>query len=293
MNRLDTPDMLRRACDVARAYSKRVALVPTMGALHAGHMALVHHARDHADFVIVSVFVNPTQFGPGEDLDRYPRMLELDAARCREAGVDALFVPQPGAMYPAGEQTRVRLEAMSAGLCGVERPTHFEGVATIVTKLLNLTGPCLAVFGRKDYQQLRIIDRLVTDLLLPVEVAGVPIVREADGLALSSRNRYLSEQDRVRALALSRGLSSAHGAFTAGERSVAKLRGLVTEQLQAAVDRIDYVTLADADSVEPLADDAQSGERALLAVAAHVGVTRLIDNVVLGEDPAPTAAAGA
>jgi pantoate--beta-alanine ligase len=193
-------------------------------------------------------------------------------------------------MYPVGEQTRVRVGQVATALCGAYRPGHFEGVATIVTKLLALVGPCLAVFGRKDYQQVCVIERLVTDLLLPVTVAAVPIVREPDGLALSSRNRYLSVDERGRALALARGLSAAAEAFAAGERSVAALRRHAERPIAASFDRIDYVTLADAVSVVPLADDDRCPERALLAVAAHLGGTRLIDNVLLGDDPAPLAA---
>ncbi len=280
------PAELRRLCDEVRARGQRVGLVPTMGALHRGHLALVAAARERADVVLVSIFVNPTQFGPGEDLDRYPRTLDADVAACAEAGAHYVFAPASDAMYPPGEETRVNVGATAADLCGAHRPGHFEGVATVVTKLFAIVGSCVAVFGRKDYQQLRVIHRLVTDLFLPVEVVGAPTVRESDGLALSSRNRYLREGERPKALALRTGLGAAWDAFAAGERSVTKLRALATAPL-SAVDRIDYVTVADPDTMRPLDDDARAGDRVLVAMAAWVGKTRLIDNLVLGEDERP------
>ncbi|MCA9623400.1 MAG: pantoate--beta-alanine ligase, partial [Myxococcales bacterium] len=237
-------------------------------------------------------FVNPTQFGPGEDLDSYPRTLEADAAACAEGGVAALFAPRAEAMYPPGDQTRVTVQGVAHDLCGAHRPGHFEGVATVVSKLFNVVGPCVAVFGRKDYQQLQVLKRLARDLFFPIEVVGVATVREPDGLALSSRNVYLSPEDRARALAIPRGLSAAANAYAEGERRADALVGTARAIIEAAVDRIDYVTLADADDVTPLADDEsiaappRSG-RAVLAVAARVGKTRLIDNLVLGEDPPP------
>jgi pantoate--beta-alanine ligase len=233
------------------------------------------------------VFVNPTQFGPGEDLERYPRTLEADAERCRERGVAAVFAPQAAAMYPPGDETRVRVGATAADLCGAFRPGHFEGVCTVVAKLFLLVGPCVALFGRKDYQQFRVIERMVRDLFLPVEVVGMATVREPDGLALSSRNAYLSTQQRERALALPRGLALAAGAYRDGERSVAALRAIADKPIRAAVDSIDYLTIADADSVVPLGDGDSIDGSAVLAVAAHIGPTRLIDNLVLGRDPAP------
>ncbi len=283
------PEALRVRCDLARSMDRRVGLVPTMGALHDGHLSLVTHAKPHADLIVVSIFVNPTQFGPNEDLDRYPRTLDADLARCEAAGVHVVFVPEAGAMYPPGDETRVRVGATAQHLCGADRPTHFEGVATVVTKLFAMVGPCTAVFGRKDYQQWRVIQRLVTDLFLPVRVLGAPIVRDAGGLALSSRNRYLSAEERSRALALSRGLSEAARRFAEGERQVGRLRQTALAPIAAAA-QVDYVTVADADSVTPLPDDAHIADRALLAVAARVGSTRLIDNVVLGEDPPPVPA---
>ncbi len=209
MELVHEPEAFRRACDEARARGLRVGLVPTMGALHAGHAALIAEARRHASFVVVSIFVNPTQFGPAEDFARYPRTLEADAATCERAGAAAVFAPAADAMYRPGDETRVRVGATAAPLCGAHRPGHFEGVATVVAKLFALTGPSVAVFGRKDYQQLRVISRFTADLFLPVEIVGLRTVREPDGLALSSRNAYLSPEQRAAALAIPRGLSAA------------------------------------------------------------------------------------
>ncbi len=239
-------------------------------------------------FVVVSIFVNPTQFGPNEDFSRYPRDLEGDSKKLAPLGVDAIFAPEPSAMYPVGEQTRVRVGSLADPLCGAFRPGHFEGVATVVAKLLSLVGPCAAVFGRKDYQQLAIIRRMTTDLFMPVKVVGHPIVREADGLAMSSRNAYLSAPDRARALCLSRALRVAQGAFALGERSPIELERLAREEVQRGADTIDYVSVVDADSLAPIA---AVGSRALVAIACRIGKTRLIDNFVLGEDDPATLAA--
>ena len=282
------PRALRDACDEARAAGRRVGLVPTMGALHAGHLSLIEVARDRgADFVALTVFVNPLQFAPTDDFDRYPRTLDGDVAACREAGVDLVFAPADGAMYPPGFSTEVRVGGVTSMLEGVHRPGHFDGVTTVVTKLLNLAGPCVAVFGRKDYQQWRTLSRLARDLDLPVDVVGAPIVREADGLALSSRNRYLSSAERGRALALVEGLRSAWDAFEGGERDATAVLACARAPVEARFDAIDYVAVADPDDLSPAG--ATLGDRALLAVAAHLGETRLIDNVVLGEDPRPGA----
>jgi pantoate--beta-alanine ligase len=287
MEMLATPEALRIACDGARASGRAVGLVPTMGALHRGHAALIDAVRGRAGFVVVTVFVNPTQFGPGEDLARYPRTLDADVELAREHGADAVFAPRADAMYPPGDETRVRPGRTAAALCGEHRPDHFEGVLTVVAKLFGLAGPCLAAFGRKDYQQLRVISRMVRDLFLPVEILPVATVREADGLALSSRNRYLSDGDRARALALPEALAHVLRVFQGGERRAGPLRELVRERVAASFDSIDYVTVADADAVTPLHDDEAIDERAVLAVAARIGTTRLIDNVVLGEDLPP------
>jgi pantoate--beta-alanine ligase len=280
-----TPEEARAACDAARACGARVGFVPTMGALHEGHLALVAEARRRADYVVCSIFVNPTQFGPNEDLARYPRDLEGDVRKL--SGTHLVFAPEPSSMYPVGDETRVRVGALAAHLCGPHRPGHFEGVTTVVTKLFAIVGPCAAVFGKKDYQQLAILRRMTLDLFLPVEIIGHPIVREADGLAMSSRNAYLSEDERRRALALPRGLAEAARAFAAGERRAGALRELADRVIHQEIPEIDYVTLADPDALRPLDPDAEVSSRALLAVAVRVGKTRLIDNVVLGEDPPP------
>ena len=281
---------LRDACDDARGQGRRVGLVPTMGALHAGHLSLAREARLRAPFVVASIFVNPTQFGPGEDLSRYPRDLEGDMAKLATVGVDAVFAPEPQELYPVGEETRVRVGALAEPLCGRTRPGHFEGVATIVAKLFALVGPAVAVFGKKDYQQLLVIRRMARDLFLPVEVVGQATVREPDGLAMSSRNAYLSSAERQKALALVRGLDAASGAFAAGERRPRELERLARLPVEDVASSIDYVEARDADSLASL--DGSAAPRTVLAIACRIGSTRLIDNVVLGEDPAPLAAIG-
>lgn len=283
----DTPKAFQDACEKARRDGHSVGFVPTMGALHAGHLALVAEARRRCSFVAVSIFVNPTQFGPGEDLSRYPRTFERDLDGCARAGAACVFAPDATSMYPPDECTRVRVDRLTDSLCGPVRPGHFEGVATIVAKLFALAGPCVAVFGRKDFQQLRVIERMARDLFFPVEVVGLPTVREPDGLAMSSRNAYLSADDRRQAAQIPLALSQAVRAFQAGERSVARLARPVRERLARISSSIDYVQVADPLTLVPWADDESAGERALLAIAARVGPARLIDNVVLGEDPAP------
>ncbi|MEM7437668.1 MAG: pantoate--beta-alanine ligase [Myxococcota bacterium] len=274
----------REACHDARASSKRVGLVPTMGALHAGHLSLIDAAAERADCIAVTIFVNPLQFAAGEDLSSYPRTLEADMQACKARGVDFVFAPDPADMYPNGFQSVVSLSGVTAPLEGQFRPSHFDGVTTVVTKLFNLTGPCTAVFGRKDYQQWTVLRTMVRDLDMPIEVVGCPIVREPDGLALSSRNRYLSADDRQRALAIVKGLRSAWTAWQAGERNAEALEGLAADPIKRAFDALDYVSAADPDTLEPPGD---TPARVLIAAAARVGTTRLIDNVVLGEDPCP------
>lgn len=287
MQLLHEPEAFRRACDEARGRGLRVGLVPTMGALHEGHLALLGEAKRRAAFVAVTIFVNPTQFGPNEDLARYPRDLARDAAACEAAGASAVFAPAAPAMYPPGDETRVRVGPTAEGLCGAFRPGHFEGVATVVTKLFAVTGPCVAVFGRKDYQQLQVIRRLVRDLLLPVEIVGMRTVREPDGLAMSSRNAYLSAEQRRAALAIPRGLTAAARAFASGERRAGALTALVRAEVERVATSIDYVSVADPESLRVLDAEELAGDRALCALAARLGGARLIDNVVLGEDPAP------
>jgi pantoate--beta-alanine ligase len=288
---LSSREEFARACDDARRAGHTVGFVPTMGALHDGHLALVHEARRRAGFVAVSIFVNPTQFGPNEDFARYPRTLDADLDRLGGAA-DVVFAPTPETMYPPGDETRVRVGPLAAGLCGPFRPQHFEGVCTVVTKLFAVTGPSVAVFGRKDFQQLAILRRVAQDLGLPVTVVGYPIVREPDGLALSSRNAYLSPPERQRALALSRGLAAAWDAYAEGERDPARLAELTKGPVAAAADRIDYIEVVDPVSLQAAPEGAAPGASTpwLVAIACHVGKTRLIDNVVLGEDPRPVPA---
>ena len=280
----------RAACDALRGGGRRVGLVPTLGALHHAHQALMRAARSVADHVAVSIFVNPTQFGPGEDFQRYPRDLDADLATCAAAGVDLVFAPDVQQIYPRGEATRVRVSGLTDHWCGRSRPGHFEGVATVVAKLFAATGPCSAVFGRKDYQQLQVVKRMTADLLLPVGIVEHPTQRDPDGLATSSRNRYLSPAERDRALALPRALSAAGRAFEAGERAAERLGAIVGAALAAADVTLEYAALVDAATLEPrLSGQLNPGEAAVL-LAARVGSTRLIDNLVLGHDALPAAA---
>jgi pantoate--beta-alanine ligase len=282
---VESPSSFRGSLEVARAMGHRVGLVPTMGALHDGHLALVSEARAQgATFVAMSIFVNPTQFGPNEDFSRYPRTFEADLARCRDAKVDVVFAPLKDAMYPAGFASVVEVKGLTDVLEGVHRPGHFAGVTTIVCKLFGLAAPCVAVFGRKDYQQWKVIERMTRDLDLPVDVAAMPTIREPDGLALSSRNRYLSDEERVRALGIARGIRAAMVAFDDGERKAASLAAIARAEIEPAFDAIDYVAIADPETLQPVD---RTGDRALLAVAAKIGKTRLIDNAVLGEDRMP------
>ncbi|MEN3533481.1 pantoate--beta-alanine ligase [Microbispora sp. ZYX-F-249] len=260
----------------------RIALVPTMGALHEGHRSLIRLAREHADHVVVSVFVNPLQFGPGEDFSRYPRTFDADLRACEEEGVGVVFAPSADDMYLPDRQVEVSAGGMGGVVEGAFRPGHFDGVLTVVLKLFNLVRPDVAVFGQKDAQQLALIRRMVADLDVPVSIVGAPTVREPDGLALSSRNRYLSEADRRTALALSRALrAGAARAGTAGPAGILDAARAVLEEA-ARFDPpllLDYLILADPATFGPVGDD-HRGE-AVLAVAAKVGTTRLIDNVVL------------
>jgi len=283
-NLVRMPADFRHACNVARADSRRVGLVPTMGALHEGHFSLIDEAQRRTDFVAVSIFVNPMQFAPNEDLSRYPRTMERDLAGCRDRHVDLVFAPEPEAMYPAGFQTQVSIGKLGKPLEGQFRPAHFDGVTTVVTKLFNLAGPCAAVFGRKDFQQWKILSQMAQDLDMPIEVVACPIIREPDGLALSSRNRFLSPSERKRALGIVAGLRRAHDRWHEGERHPDVLRSVAMEPVQSAFDRVDYVAVVDPDT---LTEPAGSPSRLLVAAAAHLGATRLIDNVVLGDDPRP------
>ncbi len=257
----------------------QVAFVPTMGFFHEGHLSLMRTARVEGSYVVVSVFVNPTQFGVGEDLAHYPRDAARDEELARQEGVDLLFMPDAGSMYPEGYRTYVEVEGMSALLCGRSRPTHFRGVATVVAKLLNIVEPDLLFLGRKDAQQAVLLRRMVEDLDFPCEVVVCPTVREADGLAMSSRNTYLSPEERRQALSLSRSLRRACDLVLAGERSALTLVSSIREELQRwPLVQEDYVAAVDMHSLQPLST---LKDEALIAVAARVGSARLIDNAVL------------
>src|SRR4051794_18997567 len=271
---------VRAESRAVRADGRRVGFVPTMGALHEGHLSLVRAAKAQADVVAVSIFVNPTQFGPNEDLSRYPRPFERDCGLLEREGVDILFAPPDEEMYPPGAVTYVTVKDMSERLCGRSRPGHFRGVTTVVSKLFHIVEPDAAFFGQKDAAQVAIIRRMVRDLNLPVEIVVCPILREADGLALSSRNAYLSPEERQRALVLHRALLRVEELAVAGERDAARLLAAGREEFarESSV-RLDYLEIVNPDTLDAVAD--VSGG-ALVAVAAYVGTTRLIDNIVLG-----------
>lgn len=279
MRTVTETDALRRLVTAWKAGGLRVGFVPTMGALHEGHLALVRRVGEVADKMVASIFVNPTQFGPGEDFERYPRDPEADAELLETAGCDLLFLPEVATIYPAGHSTLVEVQGLSEGLEGAERPGHFRGVATVVTQLLNLVQPDVAVFGEKDAQQLAVVRQLVRDLHLPVEIVGVATVREPDGLAMSSRNAYLCEEDRQAAAVLFRALSTVRDRVIAGERSGDALRTQL-RQLLAAEPRfeLDYAEVVDAESFQPVEFIA---DRIVIPVAGRFGATRLIDNIMI------------
>ncbi|WP_109808192.1 pantoate--beta-alanine ligase [Sphingosinithalassobacter portus] len=269
-------EALREAVRGFRAAGERLVLVPTMGALHAGHLALVDTARRNGDRVAVSIFVNPTQFGPDEDFSRYPRQEQRDARMLSEAGVDLLWMPPVEAMYPDGFSSGISVAGVSEPLEGAHRPGHFDGVATVVAKLFNQVQPDAAIFGEKDYQQLAVIRRMVTDLDMPIEIIGMPTQREDDGLAMSSRNAYLVEEDRKAAIAMPRALGVAERTISQGGDAQAALEQ-AREMLTAAGFEVDYVALVDSDTLgEPVA-----GKPQRLLAAAKIHGTRLIDNVAV------------
>jgi pantoate--beta-alanine ligase len=276
------------ACRAWRAAEDDVGLVPTMGFLHEGHLSLVRRAREECGRVAASIFVNPTQFGPGEDLASYPRDLARDLSLLASAGCDVAFVPTSGEMYPPGFETHVEVGAVASPLEGVIRPGHFRGVATVVTKLLNVVQPRRAYFGQKDAQQLAVIRRMARDLDMPVEIVGCPTVREPDGLAMSSRNTYLGPAEREAATVLYRALSAAREAWLGGERDAEELRDLMRAVLRSEPSaKTDYVSVGDPDSLRELDDVAGP---AVVSMAVWIGRTRLIDNIVLA--PATTVETG-
>jgi pantoate--beta-alanine ligase len=284
---VESVEQLRAEVAQARARGQRIGLVPTMGALHEGHVRLIERCQAEAEMVVVSIFVNPTQFGPGEDFDRYPRPVAEDLRQCERAGAPLVFAPSVATMYPNGQtSTFVEVPGLSDVLEGASRPGHFRGVATVVLKLFEIVKPDVAVFGQKDFQQQLIIKRLVQDLHLPVSLEIAATVREDDGLAVSSRNRYLSPSERQAAPAIFRALERARTAVAAGERSGDRVRHILRHTLESeGLAGIDYVEVADPDTLETLGDLANHTQ-AVALVAARVGTTRLLDNAIIAVSPA-------
>lgn len=279
MNIIDGADAMRAWSAEQHRAGKTIGFVPTMGALHEGHASLMRASVAQNDTSVVSIFVNPTQFAPTEDFDRYPRTFDADAAIARDIGIDAIYAPKASAMYPQGYATYVQVERLTAQLCGKSRPTFFRGVATVVAKLFNAVQPDRAYFGQKDAQQAAVIRRMTRDLDFGIEIIVLPIVREPDGLAMSSRNRYLAPQERQRALCLSRGLFAAEALLKAGERDAEKVLATVRTALKDVT--VDYVELVNAEEITPVQT---IRGKVLLAVAAWVGNTRLIDNILFDAD---------
>lgn len=275
-------DALRASTQAARSAGKTIGFVPTMGNLHAGHISLVAEARQHADFVVVSIFVNPTQFGEGEDFDHYPRTVEEDCAQLQHAGADLVFLPSVSVMYPRGpaQETTVSVSGISTILCGAHRPGHFDGVTTVVSKLFHMVQPDIAVFGEKDYQQLAIIRRMVADLNFPIEIRGIPPIREADGLAMSSRNRFLSPDERNSAAKLQAELLNVAEQLKSGERDYARLQHEAIIFLKKQGFRPQYLEIRRPDLSLPTAADSAW----VILVAAGLGSTRLIDNIAISMD---------
>jgi pantoate--beta-alanine ligase len=279
MQVFDTVSGLRTFLAAHRTAGKRIGLVPTMGYLHAGHLSLVHAARRECDVVVLSIFVNPKQFGPQEDFATYPRDMEGDLRQARETGVDVVFAPAVEEMYPPGFLTEVIVHELTAPLCGASRPGHFNGVTTVVAKLFNIVGPDRAYFGQKDYQQVTVLRQMATDLCMPLEVITCPTVREPDGLAMSSRNAYLNPAERQAALVLSRALRLAEERLVQGERQGARLTAMLRNYIvKEPLARIDYVAVCDPDTLREVE---QISDTVLVALAVYIGKTRLIDNALL------------
>jgi pantoate--beta-alanine ligase len=270
---------MQEASAAVKRSGRRIALVPTMGALHDGHVALIRKARDRGAAVVVSIYVNPTQFGPTEDFRQYPRDLDKDATVCIRESVDVVFAPADAEMYASDASTWVEELQLARRLEGERRPHHFRGVCTVVAKLFNIVQPDTAVFGQKDYQQLKVLERMARDLCYPIQIVPVPTVREPDGLAASSRNQYLSGEERAQATVMWKALNTAQDLFNEGERNPHRLETAMWRAVQLApAARLDYAEIADAETLEPV-HEARRGNIALLA--AHIGKTRLIDNLVL------------
>lgn len=280
METIDTVNEMQKRCEELRLSGQTIALIPTMGFFHDGHLELMRVGKRRSDKVIISIFVNPTQFGPTEDFDEYPRDMEGDLSKAQEVGVDLVFVPSVEEIYPDGFQTHITVEKVTKYLCGLSRPGHFDGVATVVAKLFNITKPRLAIFGQKDFQQLTMIRRMVKDLNMDIEIVGVPTVRESDGLAMSSRNQYLSPEKRRSALSLKKSLELAHDMFDKGEKDAIKIKSAIEKLiLSFSYTEIDYVTICDPITMEDI-DNLE--EQILIALAVRVGKTRLIDNALIG-----------
>ena len=281
MDVIDTVHEMQHRSDALRAAGETIALVPTMGFLHEGHLELMRVGRGHADQLFVSIFVNPAQFGPTEDFEKYPRDEEGDLSKAENAGVDLVFIPGVEEIYPDGFQTAVGVSRVTKHLCGLSRPGHFDGVTTIVAKLFHITKPHLAIFGQKDYQQLTVISRMVKDLNMDIRIVGVPTVREPDGLAMSSRNNYLGREERKSALCLKKSLDLAGHLLSQGERRTDRIKSAIEELiLSHPFTEIDYVTICHPDTLEDIGSI--EGET-LVALAVKVGNTRLIDNGLINK----------
>jgi pantoate--beta-alanine ligase len=278
MDILHTIEQVRKAMQKARDHGRTIGLVPTMGALHEGHGLLMKTARQQCGCVVVSIFVNPTQFGPTEDFTRYPRTFETDAEYCRQLGIDIIFVPTAEEMYPRQQLSWVQTERLTDGLCGAFRPGHFRGVTTVCAKLFNIVQPDVAYFGQKDAQQVVVIRRMVQDLNMPLQICACPIVREKDGLAMSSRNKYLSADERKRALCLYHALTLCKKQIIAGQRQTSQLTSAMKQIIEQNQGRIDYISIVDPRTLEPL-ETVQ--EKAMAALAVYIGQIRLIDNFLI------------
>lgn len=281
MKIINSVNEMQQAALSSRENGKKIGLVPTMGFLHQGHASLMQEGRRHSDLLIASIFVNPAQFGAGEDFDKYPKDQLRDQAIAAEAGVDILFAPSVSEMYPAGYQTYVDVEKIALPLCGGSRPGHFRGVTTVVAKLFGITQAHSAFFGKKDYQQLAVIRQMTTDLNIPVKIIGLPIIRESDGLAMSSRNAYLSDQERSEALCLKRSIDAVKISFREGITASQNLKNIALQIIaQSLSASVDYIEFCDSISLEPVM---HVDSNSLMALAVKIGKTRLIDNSIMGE----------
>lgn len=280
MKIIDNPKEIQKEMLKLKKEGKKIGFVPTMGALHEGHLSLVRQSKRDNDITVVSIFVNPTQFGPNEDYSRYPRRFDKDKELLEREGVDYIFYPNVSDMYPEGYETYVILEKLPNHLCGLSRPGHFKGVATVVTKLFNIVQPDVAYFGQKDYQQAQIIKKMVSDLNFPIEIVVMPIVREEDGLAMSSRNVYLSPDERKNAIVIYRSLQKAKELILSGEKNIEKVKDEMKKVIESVPSRIDYIEIVDPLTLESLDKIPDKGE-VVVAVAVFIGNARLIDNEII------------